>query len=223
MVVVEDIGLLVLSRGVLQLRPHLTDISSLLVTTQVHHSSTSNHLPRLMANFLSLLQVVIPLAGSSDHLPLLRSLSSRHRLITTGSNPSRSIKPLRVLQLLPRHLLAMVATTNKAIIKVISNSLPRLLQVMVILLQVMANPLTLSKVMPNPCTVGTRMLSLLRVISKGLASKVMPDMDNLKLGIPPLQREEMDLLQQQVVLVVTITMQLRLEVLLLLLSVSLQL
>lgn len=111
-----------------------------------------------------------------------------------------------------------MATTSKAIIKVISNSLPRLLH-MVILLQHMAKQVTLSKLMPSLFTVGTRMLSLLRVISKGLASKVMGVMDNLKLGMLP--QLEMGLLQQ--LLVATITMQLRLEVFLLFQSVSHQL
>ena len=127
----------------------------------------------------------------------------------------RSIKPLRVQQLLLR-LLGM-AITSKATIKVISNSLLRLLH-MEILLQHMANQVILSKGMPSLFTVDTRMLSLLRVISKRLGSKVMLVMDNPKLGMP--LQLAMGLLQQ--LLVATITTQLRLEAFLLFQLASLQ-
>lgn len=89
---------------------------------------------------------------------------------------------------------------------------------MVILLQHMANQVTLSKLMPSLFTVDTHMLSLLRVISKRLVSKVMLVMDNLKPGM--LLQLGMGLLQQ--LLVATIIMQLRLEVFPLFQSVSLQ-
>lgn len=83
-----DTGLLALSSGVPLLHLHLMDISSLLIIL-VLRSNTSSHLPRLMANFLSNQQVVIPLDGSSAHQLLLLSLSNRPPMTSMGSKASR--------------------------------------------------------------------------------------------------------------------------------------
>jgi hypothetical protein len=213
-----DTGLPVLSSGVLLLHLHLMDSSSLLII-QVLLNNTSNHLPKVMANILSSQQVVIPLAGSSAHPLLLHSRSNRPPMTSTGSKASRSIKPLREQQL-PQRVLGM-DTISKAIIKVTSNSLLKLLH-MEIQPQHMLSKVTHSRHMLNPCTVDTRMLSLLRVISKHMVSKVSKDtlhMDNPKLGT--LLQLVMGLLQ--LLLVATIIMLLLLEVPLQFQSASLQL
>jgi hypothetical protein len=212
-----DTGLLVHSSGVLLLRLHLMDTSSLLII-QALRNNTSNHLPNLMANFLSSQQVDTPLAGSSAHQLLLRSLSNRPRMTSMGSKASRSIKPLKEQQL-PQRLLGM-DTISKATIKAISNSLPKLLH-MVTRPQHMRSKVTRSRHMHNLFTADTRMLSPLRVISKHMVSKVSKDMlhtDNLKLGI--LLRLVMDLPQQ---LRAAMTTMLLAEVPLLFQSASLQL
>jgi hypothetical protein len=137
-----------------------------------------------------------------------------------ASKASRFIKLLRGLPL-PRMLLGM-DTTSKAIIRVTSNPLLKLLR-MVIRPQHMLSKVTRSRhTLNNLCTVDTHMRSLLRVISKLMVSKVSKDMlrmDNLKLGT--LLHRVMGLPQQ--LLVAMITMLLLLEVLLQFQSAKLQL
>jgi hypothetical protein len=158
-----------------------------------------------MANFLSSLLVVIPLVGSSVHLPRLHSLNSKPLLTTTGSKVSRYTKLLRgqLLQLSP----LVMATISKVITQVISSSLPRT-KLMVTQPQRIVSKVIPSRDILNLLTVATRMHSLHRVINKRLVNKDMV-MDKLNLGML-LQLETQRPQQQPVAMIIMQLLEVRL-------------
>jgi hypothetical protein len=119
-------------------------------------------------------------------------------------------------------MLLGMRSISRAIIKVTSNPLLKLLHMVIRPLHMLSKVTRSRRTLNNLYTVDTHMRSLLRVISKLMVSKVSKDMlrmDNLKLGTP--LHRVMGLPQQ--LLVAMITMLLLLEVLLQFQSAKLQL